>query len=354
MKGLHLPNRISPREAVTGVLVFAAVATVLFALLTRKSTNPYIEKGRQTPDRAVRLSDLDPLQYVSLPDLENMPITEEELEAGDGYEELAFEKVLETAAVKNTVDGPCTAKVDFTASKGEVFVTRTHDAFFQIGPKAKDDVFSASFLDHEVGDTFTVRDVQFMHMGICTVQITIKGLYDMPYPVTDAYMASHTQYPSLQAMAETMRNADATADLEAKRSATVASLLSTAISRSSFIKIPADVLEAEREYLDSTEEEGDPDSNMKKALFLEAVVLRYGLATEQQMKEKIVNEAAKLGLEKGTHVYDRLRAFLWEDEVLTFLYKHANIQTGSDPADRSNWQKGSASTQTAAAEAGAM
>ena len=278
------------------------------------------------------LSDINIPQYVSLPVLQSITIEEAEIAGYKDAEKEALNSVVNMADKLQYVDRACTALIDYTVSKDNEFLDRQYDFLYYV-PMDKnlmDGRLMEAFHGKGTGEMFSVMSVKFLDYQNADVQITIKELYDMPYPLTDQYMAKHTEYASFAAMASAIREEHDKEKRDHTRTSTVNSLLATAIDRTTFVSIPDSLVQEEYKALNNNSGENsytyeDARKNLRKIFFIAAAIEEYDIASSQALDVRADNYIRTNGIQASDYERERLRYLLYEDEVTNYIYKNVRL-----------------------------
>lgn len=262
-----------------------------------------------------RLSQININDYVSLPVIEGLKVHEAEEEDVEADTKAAFEKILETAEKLDIVYEHCTVIADITISDGDDFIERFTNEPIGVGGLGTD--LDKALVGADTSDSVKVSNVPyFLGYSNVDVRIKIKEIYNMEYPVTEEYMKTHTEYTSLDDMARSIRKMKVSEKRTAMRENTMDALIPETMKATTFVIIPDSLCEKELEVLNEDGESHDYDEaeeNVKKLLFLKAVLMQYDLAPESELN--------------GGEDYkqEREQILSYEEDVKTFLYKKISV-----------------------------
>ena len=288
--------------------------------------------------------------YVSLPksfsdiditeDLDNIEVTD------DNVQDVMYEQLDKTADRLSTIqadnsNGDITLIVDYTVTqKGKVKEVKSN---FKMAYSDKSKVYGedvyAALNGAEKGKTIRVTDTTFAGFENATVDITISDILSMPYPVTDEYVQNNTEYDSVHDMCSALKNDASGEAKEIAREHTINSLIDTMMEQTTFIQLPESLIQRELEVL----QKDDPNTTYEQAkhslykiFFIAAVIKNDNVATKTDMEKRYekLDKSEKEGLSK--YEIERKKYLLFEEDVVTSIYKKVQINSQEDSGDRAN------------------
>lgn len=274
------------------------------------------------------LSEVHMPDYVSLPIFEGMDIEEaSNVDDEESARAAAYEELLRTAGKLTEPSGDCTAVCDITVSRANLFIESLSD--YPLGLQKDIGKKAADFLKENPGETsIRLEHVTFNHFEDVNLDITVKGIYDIPEPVSDKYMKEHTEYDSFSSMVSSLIKNDLDQTRESLRQETMDNLIGYSMDQTTFMELPESLYDQEFEVLrkaDSGVQFEDAKESLKKVFFIAAVLDRYSLADEQE-RFRIVNKYEEQhSLELEGYEEERMSYLLLEEEVNNYLYKIIHI-----------------------------
>lgn len=284
----------------------------------------------------VLLSEVNMNAYVSLPASFSTVDIEEDIEAAeiteDNVEDVMYEKLFSTAEHIATVsqNGSEMLIVDYTITKDSEVQEVNYDykLGFDSNSKLYDTTVYNSLKNAVIGDTVHVEEVEFLDYDNVTVDIIITDILAMPYPVTDKYISSKTEYSSVYDMKTTLVN-DASGEVKKNaRQYTIDNLINIMMDQTTFIKLPESLIMKELEVLQKDDKDAtydDAKHSLYKIFFISSVIKEYDVASKTDIEKRFdkLDESTKDMLSE--YETERMKYLLFEEDVVTCIYK--KIQT---------------------------
>ena len=310
------------------------------------------------------LTSLEVKEYVSLPVIEALSVKESDLadfgtdtqegtagedrgeedgtiaestEAEGTQEEAAFRELLRTAKTADNLKKGMTAIMDITVSQDESYIGQ-----FTEYPLCLDDqvpeILKEQLDGASAGETVAADGIRFDGMENVDITATIKAVYDIPYPVTDAYMQAHTDYGSFSELITALERNEYIQDQEGVRERAVMNLIPYTMSLTTFAEPPESIVKNEMDILsnENSVQYKDARQSVQKILFLKAMLEKYPVVPEKEMTERMDSslnngnsEAGQAGMEDITSdIYRRERELYlsFEEDVTSYLYKVITIE----------------------------
>lgn len=312
------------------------VSAGLYVNRKQAGLTEYIEEPVTKVKSPELLSEINMTSYVSLPasfsdidiveNLDNIEVTEENVDT------VMYDQLFKTANQSTSLDSDGkTMVIDYTVTQdNEVKEVKSNEV---MGYDSKSTVYDTtvfkSLKDKEVGSSLHLDDVtSFNGYENVSLDITIKDIYDMPYPVTDNYIKKHTSYTGVSDMRAALINDASGEAKELAREHTISTLMDTMISQATFIKLPESLTMKELEAL----QKDDPNATYEEAkhslykiFFIAAVIDHYDVTTKTDMEKRYaaLPESEKEGL--SDYEIERKKYLLFEDDVVTCIYKKVVI-----------------------------
>lgn len=303
------------------------------------------------------LSELDMTSYVSLPesfsdiditeDLDNIDVTD------DNVQDVMYEQLDKTAdrltfvQDKNSKDA-VTLIVDYTITQDGKVKEVKNNFKMTYSNKSKiygDDVYKA-LNGAETGETVRATDTTFNGAENVNVDITISEILNMPYPVTDEYVKKNTEYDSVHDMCSALKNDASGEAKEIARKHTINSLIDTMMEQTTFIQLPESLIQRELEVLqkdDPNATYGQAKHSLYKIFFIASVIKNDNVATKTDMEKRYekLDKSEKEGLSK--YEIERKKYLLFEEDVVTSIYKKVQINSQEGSADSASYNDSSES-----------
>ena len=304
------------------------ILAMLLPLLKNMDTNISIPKDVETMD------EISYEEYVSLPVLDSLEITESQKTAEQADENTVLGILLEDAITLDSAEDECTVMADMTLLKNENEIKKKEDVpigLSDTGDTGIPEELLSALSDCKKGDILIVGPLEeYEGTKYVDVKINVKEIYQIPYPVTDEYMTEHTEYKSFQEMINRI-NTDRQSEVREKiRAKTLSKLLDEAISRTTFLDFPSSLCKKEYEILleeDSGATYSDAKESLKKIFFLASMIKKYNLATEEEINSKVSEYCEINNVNLSGYERERVSYMLFEDRVTNLLYKKAEIVT---------------------------
>lgn len=281
------------------------------------------------------LSSVNMSSYVSLPAaFSNVDVVENIADVAvteDNVEEVMYDKLMSTASHLASIKGDDKMLIiDYTITKDNEVqeVESDYRLGYDNDSKLYDSEVYKQLTGAYVGDTVHIENVMFNHLEGVSVDIIITDILDMPYPVTDNYIANKTEYDSIYNMKTTLINS---ANGEVKQNArqeTLDKLIDIMMEQTTFIKLPDSLIMKELEVLQKEDKNATYDEakhSLQKIFFLSSVIKEYDIATKTDMEKRYekLSESEKEGLSE--YEIERKKYLLFEDDVITCIYKEIAI-----------------------------
>lgn len=332
------------KKAIVFVCFFAGAACFISAGLYINKQDAglgtYTEEAVTKVKSPELLSQINMTQYVSLPasfsdiditeDLDNITVTE------DNVDNVMYDQLLKTATHLGAVmnDGE-TLIADYTITQNnEVKEVKTNQmiGYSSSSKLYGEDVFQA-LANAAVGQAVHMENVTFDGYENAIVDMTITNIYDMPYPVTDDYIAGNTEYDSVYNMRLSLINDSSGEAKELARAHTISSLIDTMMSQTTFIKLPESLIMKELEVLQKENPDTTYDEakhSLYKIFFIASVIKNYDVATKTDMEKRFAKQDEKDTAGLSDYEKERMKYLLFEDDVVTCIYKKIQINTQTD------------------------
>lgn len=304
------------------------IAAVCFASNSVKN-NPEKKK----PENALLLSDMDLDEYVSLPVFEG--ITLEESAGQLDYMEVQRSvetALLEASGILDTVEGDCTIVATCAISQDDEYKETMNGYIIGVSSSGSTQNNLSKLLNGlHVGESVRYEpENEFEGYTGAEVYITIKGIYNIPYPVTDKYMEAHTEYSSFQDMVDSTYNSSASTERTRARKETMDNLIDTLVARTTFQTFPESLCNEETEVL--KKEGRDPEyqdavSSLKRIFFLASVIEKNGIANTNDLAARVQQYEEESGIILEGYEKDRMQFLLYEEDVKNFVYKNITIES---------------------------
>lgn len=281
------------------------------------------------------LSQINMPSYVRLPasfsnvdiveNLDDITVTE------NNVDDVMYETLQNTASHLAAVEGSGELLiVNYTTTKDSK--VQTVEANYWLGYSEDstdyDSTVYEGLIGTAIGETAHFEGVSFEGEDGVNVDITINDIYNMPYPVTDSYIAGNTEYSSVYNMRTELINDASGEAKEIARQQTINSLIETMMSQTTFIQVPDSLINKELEALQKENEAAtyeDAKHNLNKIFFIAAVIDEYGVATNTEIEKRYEKqpESDKIGL--SDYEIERMKYLLFEEDVVTYIYKKVSI-----------------------------
>lgn len=284
---------------------------------------------------AMLISDMDLDEYVSLPVFEGIILEETASQLDYAEVEKSVETaLLESAGTLDTVEGDCTISATCAISQeGEYKETMNNYLIGASSSGTKQNNLNKLLNGLHVGESARYEpENEFEGYSGAEVYITIKEIYDIPYPITDKYMEAHTEYSSFKDMVDSTYNSSASTERTRVRKETMDNLIGTLIGRTTFQTFPEALCNEELEVL--KKEGTDPEyqdavSSLKRIFFLAAVIEKNGIANADDLEMRVQQYEEEAGITLDGYEKDRMQFLLYEEDVKNFIYKTITIDSGT-------------------------
>lgn len=283
----------------------------------------------------VLFSEIDPLQYVSLPVLESITIYEDfkETESVSENEEKymnAFGMLVQSSERLSEVRKDCTVIINVMISKDGEFLKRCTEIPIGMKKDSLDERIYDSLINRKNGESMYISDVSFMDETGVDVSISIVSILNMPYPVTDQYMKSHTEYDSFDEMVRKLEERKQSEKRESQREETIHSLLETVINKTTFVSIPESLTGQEFQVLKKENPSiyySEAEKSIKRLLVIDAFLKKYQIANKEDMDKRWNHYLEENPMAEGIIDYEkeRLNILLYEEDVVNLIYKNVEI-----------------------------
>lgn len=293
------------------------------------------EERRPNSRQPELLSDVNMSAYVSLPasfsnidiveNLDDISVTE------DNVEDIMYEKLLDTATHLAKIDRENVMLVaNYTITKDNA--VQDVQSGFRFGYKSKsllyDETVFKALAGTNVGTPIHLEHVFFNGNTDCNLDITVTEIFNMPYPVTDKYVSSKTEYSSVTKMKSELLN-DASGEAKAiARRQTISSLIDIMMGQTTFIRLPDSLLVKELEVLQKDNPVATYDEakdSLRRIFFIAAVIKEYNIATNADMEKRYNNLPETERLDLDEYSAERKKYQLYEEDVVTCIYRKVNI-----------------------------
>lgn len=313
-----------------GVGVLSLSAAVISAV--PKTEEYYLEQN--TAVSPLLLSDIRMTDYVSLPIFEGMEIEETtNIEDNAVAKKEAYQELLRMAEKLTAPAANSTIICDVKISRDTAFIDKLED--YSVSTQTSLGKTITEYLSEHPGETNIRMDGTY-NGSAATLDINIKGFYNIPYPVSNDYMKKHTQYNSFSEMVRHYIKSKFNESRFSLRTETMSNLIDYSISKTTFMELPESLYDQEFETLKKEDETVQYDTakkSLKKIFFIATVLDRYSLADEQE-RERIVSkyeEENSVSLEG--YERERMSYLLFEEDVSNYLYKIVDIKENTLDAD---------------------
>ena len=324
------------------VIVFLCFGTAAACLLTAafqiNKTKTGMDKYVVTTNTVRNpelLSEINISSYVSLPasfeavsieeQADDMEINEENVDA------IIFEQLLARAAKSEQVKNDELLIVNYSVTSDNELVERETDYKLGYGYNSEEmdsDVYN-SLKEASIGVPLHLEDVDFAGYEDVTLDIEIKDIYDMPYPVTDNYVKNNTEYSSLSDMRTRMLQDASDTATSLARNETIGSLISRMMKQTTFLSAPDSLVLKELEVLQKEDERAtyeDAQDSLDKIMFIAAVLSKYDIADQADIQERFDSLPEDDRNEMSEYEAERQKYLLFEDDVTNYIYKKIKIQ----------------------------
>lgn len=293
----------------------------------------YVEEKIDTLRNPELLSEIKIESYVSLPAaFEDISIKEEKEETSvteNNVEEVMYNQLVATAHHLDSVKDNALLFITYTITKDEEFITSETDYWmnFKMSDKIDDQAYNA-IKEAPLNESVRMSDVLFDGYEGVTVDFQITDILDMPYPVTDQYIKKNTEYASvadMQAKLLQYSSSDVKTDAREK---TLDSLIDKMVKQTTFISVPDSLAKKELEVIKKEKPSAtmeDAQESLYRTLFIAAMIEKNEIASLAERQERF--EDLPLDERKKMTEYETERAkyMLFEEEVVTFIYKKIQI-----------------------------
>lgn len=277
-------------------------------------------------------SQIDVDDYVSLPVLEGLSVTEASVEEGtldwDTAEEQAIEKILGTASELSAATQNCTLLVDMTISRDGQFLDEYSDYLIGYGYEDLPETLKEAFEGIASGASIqSLRVDSYLGYEDVDLNIQVKHIYNLEYPFTDEYIKNHTEYTTLEDMIRALIRNSEDASRTSQLETTMEGLLDAVLAKTTFTKIPSSLCDEELAVLN---EDGDDhyyneaETSVKRILLIKSINSRYSLVSESEAESRL-NTWLDTNGEVSEYASERQKILLCEDDVVNYLYKTIEI-----------------------------
>lgn len=303
-------------------------------------TDEYVQETVTKVKSPELLSEINMTSYVSLPasfsdvdiveDLDNIEVTEENVDT------VMYDQLFSTARHLATVDGDDKLIVaNYTITKDGQVKDVKNDAYIGYSQKSEmyDDTIKRALSGAVVGTPIHVEGAKFDGVEDAIVDITITDIYDMPYPVTNNYIKDNTGYENIYDMRAALMNDSSGEAKRIARDHTIKTLIDTMMNQTTFIKLPESLIMKELEVLqkeDPSATYDDAKYSLYKVFFIASVIENYDVATKTDMEKRFnsLDDTEKEDLSE--YEAERLKFLLFEEDVVTCLYKKVDIKSTNE------------------------
>ena len=302
------------------------IGALAAAILMQKIEPTIVDPEMTVSKQPKLLSEIDVTDYVSLPVLESVSIHETYEIPEKDAEKAALDRLLVTAKKLNVIEGECTAFLDMTISSKDEFINSEVNKPFYVS-RNSNKALTEALSGKATGDFVKVNDVEYQPYGTVDIQMTVRDIYAMPYPVTDDYVKKNTNYSSFDEMKNEMTASNTFTAISETRSETVDNLIDQMIAKTTFITIPDSLCKEEYEVLqkeDPSSTYEDARESLKKIFFIATVVKEKGLATNEEIDKRASDIMSNEGLTQ--YEKERARYLLYEEDVTNYVYKNIKIE----------------------------
>lgn len=316
------------------MMICFALGTASLALSALRPLLKDIDTNISIPKDIETMNEISYEEYVSLPVLDSLEITENQKTAEQADESTVLGILLEDAKISDSAEDECTVMADITILKNENEIKKKEDVPIGLSNTENTGIpeeLLSALSDCKKGDILTVGPLEeYEGAKYVDIKVNVKEIYQIPYPVTDEYMTEHTEYKSFQEMINRI-NTDRQSEVREKiRGKTLSKLLDEAISRTTFLDFPSSLCKKEYEILreeDSEATYSDAKESLKKIFFLASMIKKYDLATEEEINSKVSEYCKINNVNLSGYERERVSYMLFEDRVTNLLYKKAEIVT---------------------------
>lgn len=295
------------------------------------------------------LSDINLSSYASLPaafeavtiseDTDNAKITQ------DNVEDVIYKQLFATASHPDVIEDGCSLKVDFSITQNGQVSDRKTDYIIGYDQKNMSKNVYDALKEKSAGDTLRVEDAEFAGSGTGIVDISIRDIYGMPYPVTDKYIAQNTEYASLSDMkAKLVQNAESTVRVQTRQQ-TLSGLIDEMMKQSTFVTAPDSLVIKELEVLKKDNPDAtysDAQHSFYKLAFIAAMLKKYDIADTSEVERRYAALPEKKRNSFTQYEAEREKYLLFEDDVTNYIYR--KVQISSDAETEAATDAGNASS----------
>lgn len=278
--------------------------------------------------------------YVSLPVLEGLSVTEASVEEGtldwETAEEQATQTILGTASELSSAAKNCTLSVNLTISKDGEFIEEHSDYLIGYGSEDLPEALEESLEGISAGETIQSLSVD-SYLGHNNVDLTIQinKIYALQYPFTDDYIKNHTEYSTLEEMIRALIRNSEDEERSSQLESTLDGLLDAVLEKTTFTKIPSSLCDEELAVLNEDGEDhyySEAETSVKRILLIKSINTRYSLVSESEAESRLNSWLDENG-DVSEYVSERQKILLCEDDVVNYLYKTIEIIDDTESAD---------------------
>ena len=301
---------------------------------TGVQSSPTTQMTQKQPEL---LSDINLSSYASLPaafeavtiseDADSAKITE------DNVEELIYKQLFATASHPDVIADGCSLKVDFSITQNGQISDRKTDYIVGYDQKNMSQNVYDALKGKKIGDTLRVEDAEFAGSGTGIVDISVRDIYGMPYPLTDKYISQNTEYASLSDMkTKLVQNAESTVRVQ-KRQQTLSGLIDEMMKQSTFVTAPDSLVIKELEVLKKDKPDAtysDAQHSFYKLAFIAAMLKKYDIADASEIERRYaaLPEEKRSGFTQ--YEAEREKYLLFEDDVTNYIYRKVQISSDAE------------------------
>lgn len=323
------------KKILTGVCFILGISCIAAALYTSKKEDTTVIAKEYA--RPTLLSQIDVEDYVVLPVLEGVKVTQNQTEQDD-YSRLEKKLILEiisSAPELECIEKKGTIIADYTVSNNGKFIKEFKDSILGVGTNQIPEKLEKALMGCKKGISINVEDLSgFYEDKNVDVYMTVKFIHDIEYPIPDSYMASHTEYDSISEMVRATVNKKESEKIEKSRQETLEQLLEIILKKTSFTELPGSLVEEERVALEKEGQENityqSAEKSLRKLLLIKSLIEKNSIVSVNELETRLQEYEKSGQRELSEYEKEREMLLLAEKDAVNYLYKQVEIVEEKD------------------------